>query len=255
VILQRLVRKIPGKKRIIGRVHRYEVFTPFPAQIDPSVFNQVVAVSQWTKKHFLAQNPYFSEDSVPVIYNGVDEKLFFFDPEKKGEKHFVTVSGIHPVKGFYDLVQNWPENVSLSIVGPKISNDYFQYIKELIELRNLEERIRFEGLIPNHELPEFFEDKKFYINHSVNESFSVATMEAIASGLIPLIRDWPAAWEIYPHEYIYRNVPEMLEKIELLVTLEEEEISKRRQKLRDLVEKRFTVDIQMQEMKKIIEAD
>lgn len=254
IIFQRLGKLIPRKKRVIGRVHRYEIFTPFPAKLDPSFFHEIIAVSQWTKSHFLQQNPAFPVENVHLIYNGIDPARFCFNQTSNPRKtQFVSVSGIRPVKGFYDLVQNWPQNVPLSIVGPVDALDYYRYIQELIKLRKREETIQLLNPIPNQDLPAFLKQSKFYINHSVNESFSVATMEAIASGLIPLIRDWPAAWEIYPAEYIYCDIPEMLTKIKMLLALDVSKILKRQKKLRSLVESRFTVDIQMRQINQLLE--
>ncbi|MBN1593287.1 MAG: hypothetical protein JW941_08605 [Candidatus Coatesbacteria bacterium] len=53
---------------------------------------------------------------------------------------------------------------------------------------------------------EFFADKDYFISTSISEGEHCTLAESMAAGLMPLIRDWQGAGDLYPREYIF-NMP------------------------------------------------
>jgi glycosyltransferase involved in cell wall biosynthesis len=97
-------------------------------------------------------------------------------------------------------------------------------------------RHKFYGHVP---LPEWLYDKEYYVNHSMDESFGVAMIEAMAAGVIPLCHDYAAAKEIIPSTYRYRYNDELLDRLRYFSNLSDGERHEHKVALRNIVEERF----------------
>ena len=87
-------------------------------------------------------------------------------------------------------------------------------------------------------MPGFLEDKTYLISPSINESFGYAIAEAMARGIIPLIRNRPGVKDLWPTGFIY-NTPSDLLRIMKEVDAYSHDYLTVKQKLRTWVEKRY----------------
>ena len=155
---------------------------------------RTVAVSHHLKK-YLVEKFEFPPSNVSVIHNGIDLKRFSDDSDlsetdrlKKelGLKGLVigTVGNIYPVKGHIHLVRaarevinEFPETCFV-VVG-KIT-DHHALITEEIKKLNLDGRFLFPGF--RDDVPEILKLMDIFVLPSLEETYSIATIEALASG-------------------------------------------------------------------------
>jgi glycosyltransferase involved in cell wall biosynthesis len=83
---------------------------------------------------------------------------------------------------------------------------YYRWLYRLVRLSTAGSHIRFDGY--TEEVAEWLRGIGFILSTSEHESFHVGVAEGMASGAIPVVRDWEGARNLYPEQFIYSTVPE-----------------------------------------------
>ena len=160
------------------------------------------------------------QNRIEVIYNGVD--INFFNPHKHdkelkdkiapdGEKIIIYAGRKTPHKGFHLLIKILAElnksiDVMLMAIGPISTSfvgegydPYINYIYNLIERYNLNEKVVFTGYIQEKDLPKYYCIGDIFAYPSFLEAFGLVVLEAMACGL-PIV-----AWDVAPINEFVRN--------------------------------------------------
>jgi glycosyltransferase involved in cell wall biosynthesis len=125
---------------------------------------------------------------VTIIPNGVDLERFRpgTPPSPNGPLRLLCVGRLIERKGQRYLIEAVKRlvkngvNVTLDLVGTgDAETAYRQQVREL----GLEAYVRFQGYIPRAEMPTCYKAADVFVLPSYNEGMSVATLEAMASGL------------------------------------------------------------------------
>jgi len=206
---------IKGKK-VILRIHGYEVFTEIPSRINWNHVNQVVFVANHKRELFFERfGKVINPEHAKVIRNGINVARFKIPENKTRNNKMAFVANLNYRKGldilvlfFYELLRKNPE-YTLYIRGKWQDPRYKLAIEHIIKELNLESNIVFESEYIA-DLNEWFADKTFVISSSLEESFHYSVGEGMAAGLKPVIFAWKEAREIWPDKYIFRNSEEFL---------------------------------------------
>ncbi|MEQ9423289.1 MAG: glycosyltransferase family 4 protein [Cyclobacteriaceae bacterium] len=121
--------------------------------------------------------------SVSIIENGVDTKLFHPSAEPKNQLKILSVGRLIERKGFKYLVEaikTYPD-ISLTIVGDGPQSDK---LKKLAPIN-----VTFLGNVPHGKMPEIYRNHNLFILPSLNEGMSNTVLEAMASGLALILTD------------------------------------------------------------------
>jgi glycogen(starch) synthase len=127
-----------------------------------------------------------------VIHWGVNVELASFQTETKDPMGLLYVGQVAPHKGVHTAIEALKLLVSehgygaatLTIAGGSVNPDYEQRIRHLVSLYELEESVRFTGLLPREQLLSLYRDHAILLFPSVwNEPFSITVLEAMSSGL------------------------------------------------------------------------
>jgi len=124
-------------------------------------------------------------DDVKVIPNYIDTDKFCIKEEPVSDDfRFLFVGGLEAHKGVLELVKAFHksnfDDAMLHIVGSGIlEND----IKTYIEKKDLNKAVKMYGDVPNHELPDIYNDANVYVSVSEYETFGVTVLEAMSCGL------------------------------------------------------------------------
>ena len=203
-------------KKVICRIHGYEVFTDMPAHIKWDVVDHLIFVAKHKQDIF---NQKFKVKSPPqsVIRNGVNIKKFSIAPNKRNTKHLVLIGHLNFRKGLPILIQFYNELLKkdpefhLSIRGefqdPRLEMASHNMIKEL----GLENKIQFVGWVKD--LNRWLADKSHILSFSLEESFHYAIGDGMAAGLKPVIHAWKESREIWPNEFIFKDFPEFVQLV------------------------------------------
>jgi glycosyltransferase involved in cell wall biosynthesis len=126
-----------------------------------------------------------------VLWNGVCDEFFVTidDRSQNRKKQILCVARVEPIKGIHDLIAAFSKVAKnhgdwrLVIVGSLRNMRYYEYLKSLVKMLGLERQVTFTGMINDHELIQLYSESSIFVLPSYLEGFSIARIEALASGL------------------------------------------------------------------------
>ncbi|MEN6556434.1 MAG: glycosyltransferase family 4 protein [Anaerolineaceae bacterium] len=176
----------------------------------------ILAISDFLAQDYLANG--FSPEQVLHLQNSVDVDLFhpvsgIPEKEELREKHHLPpdstillfVGSLIHRKGFDTLVRAFiaackqNQNLFLLAVGPSkpcenpsLDETFIKELSREIANEGLGERVRFTGLIQERDvLAELYRAANLFVLPSRNEGLPGVLLEAMASGLVPVVTDLP----------------------------------------------------------------
>ncbi|MFQ6125769.1 MAG: glycosyltransferase [Candidatus Heimdallarchaeota archaeon] len=230
------------------------MFSPILKRINFSIVSKVVLVSDVIKRELLKQIPGLKE-KVIIIPHGIQTQNFHFSNKKQRTRKICVISSLIQLKRI-DLIMKALksiDNISLHIAGDgRLLNNLMKLAREL----KIDGRTLFYGQIPHHEIPRWLLDKDIIINASDRESFAVSLIEGMSLGVIPLIRNWPGADEIYPNEFIlpFRDqefIDSLYKRVVEFYNLSEDIVEKKREQVRIIAKGKFSFNKQVERYDKL----
>lgn len=148
--------------------------------------SRIVAISNGIRNKY---DPLLREGIIRLIYNGIDEKLFY-NPEKivfmNKDVKFVCVGGLNSGKGQETIIKACGElkkrgfkNFELYIVG---EGNELNNLKRQTKALNLINEVHFEGF--QKDTQKYYQMADIAIVSSKNEAFGRVTVEAMLSGTL-----------------------------------------------------------------------
>ena len=124
---------------------------------------------------------------VKVMWNGVDEKIFFpINKNEKLEKYVLYTGVLRARKGLFDLIK-------CAIIVSKIIPDakfvicgtgpLLQKLKEQVQSAELEQKVIFLGRVDRKRLIKIYQGATIYVVSSIYEGLPTVLLEAMACGL------------------------------------------------------------------------
>jgi glycosyltransferase involved in cell wall biosynthesis len=213
--------KLPEQKLIV-RIHRHEFTKKFLHETDWEQVDTIILISPVWMERFIELYP-STRAKCRLIYNQVDCDKY--DIEKSDDaSHHLGLLGILPKLKAPHL------GVEILKKLRRYDKRYLLFIKSRLPeevgwlWRNPEERkyykrfffrIKWSGIRKSlvfdphgDDVTDWFRNIGFILSTSDLEGSHQAIAEGMASGAIPVIRDWPGARKIYPEKYIFRSTVE-----------------------------------------------
>ncbi|HPV01404.1 MAG TPA: CDP-glycerol glycerophosphotransferase family protein [Clostridiales bacterium] len=242
--------RIPAarNKKIICRLHRYEAFTQYPANVVWESVDKLIVVTPHLKELLEMNFPGISKRvDIAVIENGVDLEKFSYKKRDKGF-NVAMIGYIHSRKNPVMLLQiinklvKTDSRYKLYIAGhfqDKLIKLYWEY---QIERMGLTDNVIFDGW--QEDISSWLEDKNYLLSTSIHESFGYGIAEAMARGVKPVIHDFLYADEIWDKNFLYNTVDEAVNMI-----LDDDYCS---ETYRDYIKNRFSLDDKVNTIKKLL---
>jgi glycosyltransferase involved in cell wall biosynthesis len=148
--------------------------------------DRIIAVSEYSKQDLV--NRGISEQKIKTVPNGVDTEIYHPGPssiEFEWNTVLLYVGPLTERKGIKYLlyalraVLSEHSDVGLVLVGDGNSKRLENLTKEL----KIENHVRFEGFVPENDLPEYYRSSDVFVFPSLLEGFGMVLLEAMASGL------------------------------------------------------------------------
>ena len=148
--------------------------------------DRIIAVSEYSKQDLVARG--IKEQQIYVIPNGVDTDIYYPGESSLDFEWETTLLYVGPLierKGIEYLLRAMPtvlsenSDVGLVLVGKGKSEE----LKQLSEDLEIENHVRFEGFVPESQLPEYYRASDVFVFPSLLEGFGMVLLEAMASGL------------------------------------------------------------------------
>jgi len=203
--------KIKGKKVII-RLHSYEIFTDFTKRINWTTVDRLIFVAPHIKgilKEFLPDIE--KKVKMDIVYNGIDLDKTPFQEREPGYDiawvGFINYKknpqmALQILKKLTDIDKRY----ILHVAGSYQDSRYKIYLEYIIREMGLQDNVIFHGWIDDME--EFWKDKNYLLHTSIQEGHSYAIMEAMARGIKPIIHNFRGAKELYRTTDIFNTIEE-----------------------------------------------
>jgi len=207
---------IKGKKVII-RLHSYEVFMDFTKRINWTVVDKLIFVAPHIRGILEEFIPGINEKvKTEIVYNGIDlDKTLFKEREPGYDIAWVGFinykknpqMALQILKKLTDIDKGY----KLHVAGSYQDSRYKIYLDYMIKEMGLQDNIKFHGWIDDME--KFWEDKNYLLHTSIQEGHSYAIMEAMTRGIKPVIHNFRGSRELYQNSCIFNTTEEAANKI------------------------------------------
>lgn len=191
-------------KKVIARLHAVEYYMGFHTQIDWSVVDDLIFVSDHLKR--LCNIP---EETVRqhVIHNGIDLEKMHYKERHQGKVigyagNIVPTKGIIPMLLYFKDLLNMDSSYKLKLIGLNRfhgrEGEFYYNLKKKLgnSIEESEETNDING---------WFESIDYLWQPSLAESFSLIVGEAMAKGVKPIINDFYGAKELWPNDLVYED--------------------------------------------------
>ncbi len=210
--------------RLLVRLHRFELASPYPGQLKIGAVNQVICVS----KHYARlcrERTGWPDTKVATVPNALDVTQLD-RPKLDGARFHLGLVGMVPSRKRLDLALDVLEELR------REDDRYLLFIKSGMPWehwwvwQNPAEREHYAGALRRVQRSPLlrgavvFDDAGpdvaawlrrvgFVLSTSDDESFHMAPAEGMASRAVPVLRHWPGAETIYDMRWIHRGPAEM----------------------------------------------
>jgi len=196
---------------------------------------------------------------VKVIGHGVDMERFTPRAGSSPGKGpaLVSVGRISPVKDYETLVEATNilineyglEGTQLVVVGGQASEsekNYFEKVKALVQERGLAEHVQLVGSVPFNGIVDYYHGAELFVSASQTGSIDKAVLEAMACGNLPVVCNeafFPFLGSYCPVlTFIKSDSPELAKKIYNLYLMPDNDKTRLRSFLRQMVEGEHSLD-------------
>ncbi|MGY5765393.1 hypothetical protein ACXET9_09335 [Brachybacterium sp. DNPG3] len=215
-------------KRLIVRVHRYEVTTDFPAAIDMERFSAGVVIVPWVGRALVQKFGWPAEKLVyiPNYVNGAH----FRRPKLPGAEFTLGIVGITPDLKRLDLAldllallraedprftlrvrgQLPPEHIHWT-TNPAIADQWGSIRFRLRQDPLLRTGVFFDD--PGRDMASWLEGIGVILSTSDLEGSHVALAEGMASGALPIARPWPGVRTLWPQDSVFDTLEDAAEQV------------------------------------------
>ncbi len=217
--------------RLLVRLHRFELDSPYPAQVRIGAVNQVICVSRHYTRLCLERTGW-PEAKVATVPNALD--IAQLDrPKLDGARFHLGMIGIVPSRKRLDLALDVLEELRrederyLLFIKSGMPwehwwvwqhldqrEHYTSALRRVQRSRLLRGAVVFDDAGPD--VAAWLRRVGFVLSTSDDESFHVAPAEGMASRAVPVLRHWPGAETIYDRRWIHRGPAEMAAAIAAL---------------------------------------
>ncbi len=203
---------VARRKPIVCRLHRYEVFTAMPGQVQWENVDALMLVAEHLITILRNTVPGIEERvQVSLLRNGVATERYRFTPRSPGY-NLASVGYIHSRKNPMMLLQimaklvRFDSRYTLFVAGQFQEPLVQIYWQHMIREMGLEKNVRFEGW--QSDIAAWLADKQYLISTSMHESFGYSIAEAMAMGIKPVVHNFPFAGGIWPEQVLFNTVDE-----------------------------------------------
>lgn len=209
-----------GDVPLIGRMHRFEAFTPFVQLTDYSRVDKLIFVARHIERlvHTVVSQTN-GLNQVDIVPNFMEAERFSEPKAGDADHSLMMVGWDRPVKDVSWALEvlhqllHFDPSYKLLLVGSIPSNATTLVPRNLLADGNVEILGR------RDDMPQVYRNAGFILSASRSEGTHESVAEGAASGAVPVVRDWPldkrfgGATDIYPSDWIVESTTEASQRI------------------------------------------
>jgi len=226
--ISQLLKIKPQRTKCIVRLHRYELFTPRTLKLiqditdsgDYKNIDKLVFVSEFVRQIGTSKFPWMEDISV-VIPNLFDHTKFPLQNKCDDNSYYnlLFLGRVSYVKNlplcltmFHELLK-LDSNYKLHVVGNISDPELKCYLWNFAAKNKMLDNIIQHGRVDNKELPELMVKMGYVICSSIFESQGMGIIESMATGLKPVVFDFPGAEQFYPGKWRWTDRTDFVNNI------------------------------------------
>lgn len=217
--------------RMLVRLHRFELYSPYPAQVKIGNVDTVICVSDYYTR-LTREKTGWPAAKIVTVPNALDV-LQFDRPKLDGARFHLGMTSMVPMRKRLDLALDILEELRRDDDRYQLfvksgmpwelwwvwqhqeeRSHYFDAFRRVQRSPLLRDAVVFDDGGPD--VPSWLRRVGFILSVSDDESFHMAPAEGMASRAVPVIRHWPGAETIYDNRWIGENPAEMAASIAAL---------------------------------------
>jgi glycosyltransferase involved in cell wall biosynthesis len=221
--------------RLLVRLHRFELDSPYPAQVKIGNVDQVICVSDYYAR-LTREKTGWPAAKVVTVPNALDV-LQFDRPKLDGARFHLGMTSMVDMRKRVDLALDVLEELRRDDDRYQLfvksgmpwelwwvwqheeqRSHYFEAFRRVQRSPLLRGAVVFDDGGPD--VPAWLRRIGFVLSTSDDESFHMAPAEGMASRAVPVIRHWPGAETIYDARWIKESPAEMAASIAALSSAE-----------------------------------
>ena len=243
------------KKKVIVRLHSYEVFGDYINEIDWSEVDLLISVAD----HIVDLAELVKSDldecvNIETINNGVDiNKFKLLNPDEGSRYNIGWVGDICYKKApelALQIIAELGDEYVLNMAGRFIDLRYKHYMMSMVERMGLKNNVKFHGYIDIAE-SRFWALNDFCLNTSLHEGHPYSILEAMAQGAVPVIHNFIGS-ELFAVGFRWNVVSHAEESIRKMYSAQILNESKREIMRDALIERKWTFDDQFARIEQVI---
>ncbi len=235
-------------KRVILRIHSYEVLNGIADAIDFSRVDDLIFVGPHIRDILLARKPDIAQKvrRIHVVPNGVDVDRFALARREPGY-NIAYLGSLNFKKDPMVLMQAFRSIYARDRryrlhLGGKVEE-----LRYLFAIEHFERQNGLEGALAKYghveDVPAWLQPMNYIICSSLMEGHPVGLLEAMATGCQPLIYHWPGAAAFYPPEFLWSNHDELWDLLGQRLDPAQ---------VREFVVQNYSLEIQVERLRRII---
>lgn len=216
-------------QKLVGRLHAQELRSKFFEQIPFERFDKVIFVGPHMLRQATARNRALAKNGI-VIFNGVDVEALQSMPRRETNRKVLGFVGIVPQSKRLDLALDIlrelrkgdrgyilrikgrrPEEYPWMAKRPEEMAWYEKQYRRLEEDSLLKDAVIFDA--HGNDMPEWYAGIDYVLSTSDFESFHFTVADGAAAGCVPVVLPWEGADEIYPRDWVVRDVSRAVERV------------------------------------------
>jgi hypothetical protein len=218
--------KRPGQTLIV-RLHRFEVFTPFPKNVDWSAVDHLVVVSDYFRR--LAIEDFGAPERIVHVLPQYVDTAEFNRPKLPGADFTVGLVGVNAFSHkrpdraveFIEALARREPRFRLRVRSrmpwefswiwdgrPTERAAFVELFRRCLDLP-LRDRVLFDRA--GNDMPEWFRSVSVILSSSDSEGCHTSVAEGMASGCLPVCWAWPGAASVYGASYVHDSIDTMVE--------------------------------------------
>jgi len=273
----------PAYSKYVCRIHSYEIFDGIHHNVNWDKISKLILVNDSVKDIIRNGLPgamggvpetseegerlgapkfgtsflHLPESKIKVIYHGLDDKKMQIK-DGKGFGKKIVLAGYLNYKKAPELalqamaaIYEYDPEFEFHIVGIHQDLRYVLYFQHIMKQSPFS-RMKF-FLDPwQKDMNAYYADKDFVISSSLFESFHMSIAEGMLTGCVPIIHNWFGAQNLYPNQYIWTVIPEAVKIVQNYINMSIEEKTAQRDANRLFIQKMYSFDREMKEIRELL---
>jgi len=217
--------------RLLVRLHRFELDSPYPGQVKIGNVDRVICVSDYYAR-LTREKTGWSADKIVTVPNALDVPQFD-RPKLDGARFNLGMTSMVPMRKRLDLALDVLEELRRDDDRYQLfvksgmpwelwwvwqhqeeRSHYFEAFRRVQRSPLLRDAVVFDDGGPD--VPAWLRRIGYILSTSDDESFHMAPAEGMASRAVPVVRHWPGAETIYDTRWISETPAEMAASIAAL---------------------------------------